>query len=60
MRDNELDNFRKIMASGNVVEGEMLKFFHKLSQEAIKITMEINNKYHTEDEIVDLFSKLTS
>ena len=23
----------------------------------VKITMEINNKYHTEEEIVDLFSK---
>ena len=54
----DLDEFRKIMARGELVEGEMLKTFHKLSQEALKITMEINNKYHTEEEIVDLFSDL--
>jgi len=59
MSDVNLDEFRKIMASGKCVEGEMLKIFGVLSQEAIKITMEINNKYHTPDEIVDLFSELT-
>ena len=58
MVDVNLDEFRKIMASGKCVEGEMLKIFGVLSQEAIKITMEINNKYHTPEEIVDLFSKL--
>jgi acetyltransferase-like isoleucine patch superfamily enzyme len=47
------------MASGKLVEDEMLKIFHKLSQEALKITMELNNKYHTEREIIDLFSRLT-
>ena len=55
----DIENFRKIMASGKLVEDEMLKVFHKLSQEALKITMELNNKYHSEDEIVELFSKLT-
>ncbi len=59
MMNIDLDEFRAVMAKGELVEGEMLKTFHKLSQEALKITMEINNKYHTEDEIVDLFSKLT-
>ncbi len=59
MKDIDLDKFRKTMASGKVVEGTMLKTFHKLSQEAIKITMEINNKYHSEKEIIDLFSQLT-
>lgn len=59
MIDIDLNEFRQIMATGNIVEGEMLKTFHKLSQEALKITMEINNKYHTEGEIVDLFSELT-
>ncbi len=54
----DIENFRKTMASGELVQGEMLKTFHKLSQEALKITMEINNKYHTEEEIVVLFSKL--
>lgn len=59
MVDVDLDEFRKIMATGNIVEDEMLKTFNILSQEALKITMEINNKYHTPEEIVDLFSKLT-
>ncbi len=38
---------------------KVFEMFHILAQEALKITMEINNKYHTPDEIVDLFSKLT-
>jgi len=59
MTDLDLDEFRSIMTKGEIVENEMLKTFHKLSQEALKITMEINNKYHTEEEIVNLFSKLT-
>ena len=59
MSNIDLDEFREFMASGKVVEGEMLKIFNILSQEAIKITMEINNKYHTPEEIVDLFSVLT-
>ena len=59
MNNVNLDEFRRIMASGKCVEGEMLKIFGVLSQEAIKITMEINNKYHTPEEIVDLFSVLT-
>ena len=59
MNNIDLNEFRSKMASGKVVEAEMLKTFHMLSQDALKITMEINNKYHTEEEIVDLFSKLT-
>ncbi len=59
MKRYDLKDFYEQMASEKMVEGEMLSFFHKLSQEAIKITMEINNKYHTEEEIVELFSKLT-
>ena len=54
----DLDKFRSIMATGKIVEDEMLKIFNILSQEALKITMEINNKYHTPEEIIDLFSKL--
>ena len=59
MNDTDLEKFRKTMAAGELVEGEMLKTFHKLSQEALKITMELNNKYHSEEEIVKLFSQLT-
>ncbi len=59
MNDINLDEFYKYMASGKLVEDDMLKIFNELSQQAIKITMEINNQYHTPEEIVDLFSKLT-
>ena len=59
MLNVDLDEFRKIMATGNIVEDEMLKTFNILSQEALKVTMEINNKYHTPEEIVALFSELT-
>ena len=37
----------------------LFEVFHALAQEALKITMEINTKYHSEDELVGLFSKLT-
>lgn len=58
--DMDLIQFYSQMQSGELVTEEMLKIFNKLSQEALKITMEINNKYHTPEEIVDLFSKLTA
>ena len=35
------------------------QLMHKLSQEAIKITTEMNNKYHTPEELTELFSALT-
>lgn len=49
-----MDNQKKV--DGN---SDLFGVFHQLSQEALKITMEINNKYHTEEELVELFSKLT-
>ena len=55
----DIENFRKQMATGEIVTETMLKQFHKFSQEALKITMEINNKYHTPEELVELFSELT-
>lgn len=54
-----IEKFREIMATGKIVESDMLQVFNKLSQEALKITMELNNKYHTPEEIVNIFSKLT-
>lgn len=49
------------MASGDVITGgsSIHRKMHELSQEAIRITMEINNAYHTQDEIVALMSELT-
>ncbi len=32
MLDVDLDEFRELMATGNIVEDEMLKTFNKLSQ----------------------------
>ena len=59
MDKEQLEQFYKYMAEEKPVEEEMLGIFNELSQEALKITVEINNKYHTPDEIVSLFSKLT-
>ncbi len=57
----EMKEFLEYMESGKVVAAgsEVLDMFHQLAQEALKITMEINNKYHTPAELVELFSKLT-
>ncbi|MBQ9245973.1 sugar O-acetyltransferase [bacterium] len=57
----DIDNFRQVMSSGEHIEigSDMFTMFHKLSQEALKITMELNLKYHTPEEIVDIFSELT-
>ena len=60
MNKTDLEKFYTQMASCEPVEEEMLKIFNELSQEALRITMEINNKYHTPDEIIALFSKLTA
>ena len=38
----------------------VLEKFYELSEDARKITMELNNKYHTQEEIRELFSKLTN
>lgn len=53
--------FIEIMDSGRVIPaGSPIHVkMHELSQEAIRITMEINNVYHTHEEIVDLMSRLT-
>ena len=59
MQDIDIEKFYEHMASGKLVEEDMLKVFNQLSQEALKITMEINNKYHTPEELVKLFSELT-
>ncbi len=56
----KLEEFLKYMNSGLKIEGnsEVHKYMHKLSQEAIKITCELNSTYHEPQEICRLFSKL--
>lgn len=55
------EEFIRIMASGDVIPGgsPIHAKMHELSQEAIRITMEINNSYHNHEEIIELMSELT-
>ena len=45
----------KVITGGSPVHAKM----HELSQEAIRITMQINNAYHNHEEIIALMSELT-
>jgi acetyltransferase-like isoleucine patch superfamily enzyme len=51
----EYMNSGKTVTAGSPVHEVM----HRLSQEAIRITMELNTKYHTPEEVVRLMSELT-
>ncbi|MBD5266672.1 MAG: sugar O-acetyltransferase [Bacteroides sp.] len=53
--------FIKIMDSGENIPGgsHVHAKMHELSQEAIRITMEINNSFHNHVEIIELMSELT-
>ncbi|MDE5877870.1 MAG: sugar O-acetyltransferase [Muribaculaceae bacterium] len=53
--------FIAIMDSGDlIVAGSPIHAkMHELSQEAIRITMQINNAYHNHEEIIALMSELT-
>ena len=53
--------FIEIMNTGNPIPANSAvhKTMHALSQEAIRITVELNNSYHTHDEIIRLMSELT-
>ena len=56
-----VEEFRELMAKKTHVEAGSNLFltFHKFSQNALKITNELNNKYHEPEEIRELFAKLT-
>lgn len=56
----ELDAFFAQLATGERVKPTSATFemFHYLAQEALKITMELNNKYHPPEALRTLFSKL--
>lgn len=51
----EIMDSGQLIPAGSPIHAKM----HELSQEAIRITMEINNAYHSHDEIVALMSELT-
>ena len=54
------EEFLDYMNSGRQVtaESNVHQVMHRLSQEAIRITMEINSRYHTPEEINSLMSEL--
>lgn len=56
----EIDDFLAHLNRGESVEGgsELHKVMYKLSQEALKTTIELNGHYHTSEEVLELFSRL--
>ena len=56
----DLEAFLDHLNSGKQVQGgsEAHLFMHSASQEALKITAEINGSYHTPEELRELFSQL--
>ncbi len=52
--------FRDFMATDEPIEANspVHMMFHKLSQEALRITAEINGKYHTPEQLHDLLEQL--
>lgn len=57
----ELKDFIEYMDSGNVVAAgsEIHQYMHALSQEALRLTAELNSSYHTPEEIREIFTELT-
>lgn len=57
----ELEEYLEYVNSGNEIEAgsPAHQLMHSLSQNALKITCEMNHKYHTPEELSELFSKLT-
>lgn len=58
----ELKDFLEKMDTGEEIEAgsEYHMFMHGLSQEALRITAEMNNAYHSPEELVGLMRELTS
>lgn len=58
MTAQEYNNY--VAVHGTVIDGSPEhQFMHAASQEAIRITMEINNRYHTPEDLRGLLSELT-
>ncbi len=57
----DIKEFRERMKKKEYVYlgSDMFEMFNYLSKEALKLTMELNNKYHTPEEIIEIFTKLT-
>lgn len=57
----EVQEYLDYLKSGGIVKGnsEMHLLMHRISQEALRITAELNSAYRTPEEIISLFSRLT-
>ena len=57
-----VEEIRKQMKKGTIMKmgTELMQAFYDYGLEAQKITMEMNNKYHTPKKVRELFSKLTA
>ena len=57
-----LSEFLSIMNSGTEIgtDDDVRSYMHALSQEALRITMEMNNAYHTPEELHALMCQLTA
>lgn len=57
----ELQEFLDYVTAGNTIKAasRYMMFCGIMNQEALKITMDLNNRYHTPEEIQEIFSKLT-
>ena len=55
------EEFIRIMDSGDLIPGGSPVYIkmHELSQEALRITMQLNTAYHTPAEVISLMSELT-
>lgn len=58
----ELEEYLEYVNSGKriIANSPQHLFMHKSLNNALKITQQINNEYHTSEEIQELFAKLTS
>jgi len=57
-----IEEIRRLMEKGTPMElgTDLLQAFAEYSQDALKITMEMNSKYHTPEQVRKLFSELTA
>ena len=56
-----VEKFQQMIAEGQPLEGtEMITFMRKQGAETRRLLMDLNTNYHTDEEIVDLFSRITA
>lgn len=58
----ELKEFIEYMNCGKeiIANSNVHKYMGKLAKEAMKLTTELNNNYHTSDEIINIMEKITN